>query len=79
MNHKVQSHEVRFFTLTEAAAYLALSPRTLYVWAEQKTIPAYKLGRVWRFDKEELLRFVRGEVSDGLYNSSAVGLSGKES
>jgi excisionase family DNA binding protein len=38
-------------TLEEVAAYLRLKPQTIYTWAQQKKIPAAKLGNQWRFRK----------------------------
>jgi len=48
-----------YLSLIQAAAYLGLSPKTIYVWAEGRRIPAYKVGRLWRFDRAELDAFVR--------------------
>ena len=53
--------EQRYYDLQQAAAYLGLSVKTIYKWAERRSMPAYKVGRVWRFDREELDRFVKGE------------------
>ena len=38
-------------TLEEVAAYLRVKPQTIYTWAQDKKIPAAKLGREWRFKK----------------------------
>lgn len=38
-------------TLEEVAEYLRLKPQTLYSWAQEKKIPAAKLGKEWRFRK----------------------------
>jgi len=38
-------------TLEEVAAYLRLKPQTIYTWAQEKKIPAAKLGKEWRFRK----------------------------
>ena len=38
-------------TLEEVAEYLRLKPQTIYSWAQEKKIPAAKLGREWRFKK----------------------------
>jgi excisionase family DNA binding protein len=62
--------EQRYLSVLEAATYMGLSPKTIYAWAEKGGIPAYKVGRVWRFDKTELDHFVRGQMPDGLYNSA---------
>ena len=52
------SIERRYYDLNDAAVYLALSRKTLYNWAAAGTIPAHKLGRLWRFDRLELDAFV---------------------
>jgi len=38
-------------TLEEVANYLRLKPQTIYTWAQQKKIPAAKLGKEWRFKR----------------------------
>ena len=38
-------------TLEEVADYLKLKPQTIYTWAQEKKIPAAKLGKEWRFKK----------------------------
>ena len=38
-------------TLEEVAAYLKVKPQTIYTWAQDKKIPAAKLGKEWRFRK----------------------------
>lgn len=38
-------------TLEEVATYLKVTPQTIYAWAQQKKIPAAKLGKEWRFKK----------------------------
>ena len=43
--------ETDIMTLEEVAAYLKIKPQTLYTWAQEKRIPAAKLGKEWRFKK----------------------------
>ncbi len=38
-------------TLEEVASYLRLKSQTIYTWAQDKKIPAAKLGKEWRFKK----------------------------
>ena len=38
-------------TLEEVARYLKVKPQTIYTWAQEKKIPAAKLGKEWRFRK----------------------------
>ncbi len=46
--------ETDIMTLEEVAAYLKLKPQTIYTWAQEKRIPAAKLGKEWRFRKSIL-------------------------
>jgi excisionase family DNA binding protein len=48
-----------FLTLPEAAKFLKLSIHTLYKMAQNRRIPAYKAGSCWRFNKEELIKWMR--------------------
>ena len=59
-----ESVERRYVSLLQAATYLGLSPKTIYAWVERGMIPGYKVGRVWRFDRQELDLFVRGKKGD---------------
>lgn len=45
------SGENDILTIEEVAAYLRLTPQTIYKWAQEKRIPAAKLGKEWRFRK----------------------------
>lgn len=38
-------------TLEEVATYLKVKPQTIYTWAQEKKIPAAKLGKEWRFKR----------------------------
>jgi diguanylate cyclase (GGDEF)-like protein/excisionase family DNA binding protein len=40
--------------IEEAARYLAVSTRTLYLLAQRKQVPAVKVGRAWRFKRSVL-------------------------
>jgi excisionase family DNA binding protein len=55
-------------TLEEVAAYLKLKPQTIYTWAQEKRIPAAKLGKEWRFRKsiidEWFISHIDGKFSD---------------
>jgi excisionase family DNA binding protein len=55
-------------TLEEVADYLRLKPQTIYTWAQEKKIPAAKLGKEWRFKKsivdEWFVRHIDEKFSD---------------
>ncbi len=46
-------------TIEEVAAYMRVSRFTIYRLAKEQSIPATKIGRQWRFHKEEINRWVR--------------------
>lgn len=47
-------------TLEEVAAYLKVTPQTIYTWAQEKRIPAAKLGKEWRFKRSVIDRWFDG-------------------
>jgi len=51
-----EDHEI--MTLEEVAKYLRLKPQTIYKWAQEKRIPAVKLGKEWRFRRSILDRWL---------------------
>jgi excisionase family DNA binding protein len=57
---KVASPRGRLLTIQEAAEYLGLSPRSLAGrgWRMKNRLPAIKVGRSVRFDKEALDRWI---------------------
>jgi len=55
----VGSHlDNEILTLEEVAAYLRLKPQTIYKWAQEKRIPAAKLGKEWRFRRSVIDRWL---------------------
>ena len=44
----------QLMSLPEVATYLGMAERTIYVWAQQGKIPAFKLGTSWRFRRSEI-------------------------
>ena len=41
-------------TTAETCRYLKVAPRTLYRYIKDRRVPAFKLGKDWRFVKSEL-------------------------
>jgi excisionase family DNA binding protein len=46
-------------SVAEIAEKLGIKPDTVYVWITSKALPGHRLGRVWRFDPEEVDTWVR--------------------
>jgi excisionase family DNA binding protein len=53
-------------TVEEVAEYLRVTPSSIYEWAKAGKMPAAKVGRLWRFHREEIDAWVR---RGGLQNS----------
>jgi excisionase family DNA binding protein len=47
-------------TTVEIAFVLKVSPRTVCLWAERSEIPALRVGRQWRFRRDELTGGLNG-------------------
>jgi len=56
------SHDHEILTLEEVALYLRLKPQTIYKWAQEKRIPAVKLGKEWRFRRSILDRWLNEQM-----------------
>ena len=46
-------------TIDEVALYMQVSRFTVYRLAKERTIPASKVGHQWRFQREEIERWMR--------------------
>lgn len=53
-------------TVAEIAEYLKIDKVTVYRLAKNKQIPAFKVGRQWRFNKQEIIKFT--QAGDELSN-----------
>ncbi len=49
----------KWLTLEQIAEYLQMSESSIYKMAQGGKIPAYKVGRQWRFKREEIDRWVK--------------------
>jgi len=54
----------RWLSVEEIAAYLGIKRETLYKWLAEKDIPAHKVGRLWKFRKDEVDEWVRTGEAD---------------
>ncbi len=60
--------EDRWLSVDEIAAYLGIKRDTVYKWIADKQMPDHKVGRLWKFRKEEVDEWVksgRAKESDG--------------
>ena len=58
----------KIMTLEEVAEYLRVKPQTIYTWAQEKKIPAAKLGKEWRFKKSMIDQWSNESMDDRFRN-----------
>ena len=49
----------RWLSVDEIAAYLGIKRDTVYKWIDGRKMPAHKVGRLWKFRREEVDDWVR--------------------
>lgn len=60
----MSSTDDKILTLEEVAEYLRVKPQTIYTWAQEKKIPAAKLGKEWRFRKSIVDKWFNQHLDD---------------
>ena len=55
--------ESEVLTTAEAASLLRVSSKTVLALARSGALPGEKVGRAWRFVREDVLAYVRGTAS----------------
>lgn len=60
----------KIMTLEEVAEYLRVKPQTIYTWAQEKKIPAAKLGKEWRFRKSMIDQWFNDRIDEKFKNSN---------
>lgn len=48
--------------IDELAKYLRLEKQTIYNWLHMKKISGIKVGRVWRFEKDEIDNWLKSQT-----------------
>jgi excisionase family DNA binding protein len=56
--------EDRWLSVDEIGAYLGIKRDTVYKWLSEKQMPAHRMGRLWKFRKEEVDKWVKTGGAD---------------
>lgn len=59
-------------TLEEVAEYLRVRPQTIYTWAQEKKIPAAKLGKEWRFRKSMIDKWFNDRIDEKFKDNTEI-------
>lgn len=58
--------EDRWLSADEIARYLGVTVDTVYRWIDRQHMPTHRMGRLWRFKKDEVDAWVKsGGARDG--------------
>ena len=68
----------RWMSVEEIAEHLGVSKDTVYTWVSSKRMPGHRVGRFWKFKKEEVDEWVRagGAATESPADADAVGDTG---
>ena len=58
---KELSMEDRWLSVDEISVYLGVTRETVYKWLSEKKLPAHKVGRLWKFKKEDVDVWVKDQ------------------
>jgi len=56
---------IKVMTVREVAAYLHVAPRTIYRLLRNSRLPAFRMGNDWRFNTEEIQRWLAQQEPRG--------------
>jgi len=53
----------RLLSVDDICEYFGVGRETVYKWIDTKELPAYRLGRLWKFKKEEVDKWLKKRAS----------------
>jgi excisionase family DNA binding protein len=53
--------ELSVLTVRELAGYLRVHQMTVYRWLREQKLPAFRVGRDWRFNRDAIERWMTGQ------------------
>ena len=56
--------EDRWLSVDDIGEYLGIKRDTVYKWISDKKMPAHRVGRFWKFKKEQIDRWVENGGAD---------------
>ena len=59
---------MKLIDVTQLAEMLGVKPKTIYDWSHKGLIPCVKLGRLLRFDPDDIERLVKSKKRERALN-----------
>jgi excisionase family DNA binding protein len=63
--------EDRWLSVDEIVDYMGVTRDTIYKWIAEKNMPAHRIGRPWKFKKDEVDEWVRNGGTSEIDNKGA--------
>ncbi|HPN85009.1 MAG TPA: helix-turn-helix domain-containing protein [Victivallales bacterium] len=64
----------RWLSVKEIAQYLGVRIESVYRWLDSKDMPGHKVGRHWKFKRDEVDKWVKsGGASDSINEKNEIG------
>lgn len=57
--------EDRWLSVEKIGKYLGISNDTVYLWIQKYAMPAHRMGRLWKFKKEDVDQWVKAGCAAG--------------
>lgn len=70
--------EDRWLSVDEISKHLGVSSDTVYRWIEKHSMPAHRLGRLWKFKKDEIDSWVKAGGASKHGKAKPKGAAAKE-
>lgn len=61
--------EDRWLSVEEIGQHLGISSDTVYRWIDKQAMPAHRMGRLWKFQKDEVDTWVKSGGATAKSNS----------
>lgn len=66
----MSASEDRWLSVEEICKHLGVSRDTVYKWIERNNMPAHRMGRLWKFKKDEVDAWVKAGGADQLQSDA---------
>ncbi len=67
-----RSHADRWLSMKEICKHLGVSDDTVYKWISRYDMPAHRLGRLWKFKKDEVDACVKSGGACGVKDKDII-------
>lgn len=61
-----------WFSVDEIAKHLGVSKESIYRWLDKTTIPAHRIGKLWKFKPSEVDTWVKSGGADSTKQVSSI-------